>query len=38
MIPPRKISRIAKEKEDENFEFRTFLKINAETVVKCFMG
>lgn len=30
MIPPRKISRIAKEKEDENFEFRTFLKMNAE--------
>ena len=30
MIPPRKVARMAKEKEDENFEFRTFLKINAE--------
>lgn len=30
MIPPRKVSRIAKTKEIENINFRTFLKINAE--------
>lgn len=29
MIAPRKVSRIAEKKEDENLEFRTFLKINA---------
>ena len=30
MIPPRKVARMAKEKEAENFVFLTFLKINAE--------
>lgn len=30
MIPPRKVSRVAKKKERENIRFRTFLKINAE--------
>lgn len=30
VIPPRKIMREAKKKEDENIEFRTFLKINAD--------
>lgn len=30
MIAPRKLSHIAQKKEDENFKFRTFLKIYAE--------
>ena len=37
MITPRKVKFEAKKKENENIEFRTFLKCNADvgTVVRC---